>query len=137
MRLKEILIGLSIGTVVVLVFKSCNIPEPANNSTTYAVQTAPYKTTTPDIVILQKKAKWNSDIRGAITVYCVCHNNSDNLAGYVEIDASFFDKDGGILGTGMGNTTNFPAHTDRTIEVTAMDINSNLDHYTVDLKQSP
>ncbi|HVA98480.1 MAG TPA: hypothetical protein VNG53_06260, partial [Bacteroidia bacterium] len=77
-----------------------NNVQPEQNTSSTPVVVTPPQQTAPDIQILQKRIKWNPDVQGAVTIDCVVRNNSNDLKDYVELDASFFDKGGKILGTG-------------------------------------
>jgi len=74
----------------------------------------------PDLQILQKnEIKKYGNFR---TICVVVKNNTTSLMSYVELNATWYDSKGTVVGTGMGNTTNLAAGAKRTIEVTGMDI---------------
>jgi hypothetical protein len=75
----------------------------------------------PDIELLKHNAKWG-EYGNSVTIHCRVKNNTNKLASYVEVSVTFFDKDGTVVGTGMGNTTNFAAGKERTIDALAMNI---------------
>lgn len=56
------------------------------------------------------------------TIYCRVKNNSNKLVTYLDLKATFFDKNGKIVGTGLGNAANFASGTERTIDVLALQI---------------
>jgi hypothetical protein len=76
-----------------------------------------------EIEILQKTSQ-TEDAGGEtmITVHVQVRNNTSELKDYVEVKATFYDKDGKIVGTAMGNTTNLAAGAKRTIDVVGMNI---------------
>lgn len=61
-------------------------------------------------------------------------NNSDVLKSYVQANATFYDKQGTIVGTGMGNTTNLAPHSKRTIDVIGMGVEHS-SRYEVELEE--
>ncbi len=73
----------------------------------------------PKIEILQTTEKGDSFSR---TVYVRAKNNTNKLCSYCEFNVTYFDANGKIVGTGMGNTTNFAAGSERTIECIALEI---------------
>ena len=128
--------GVKIGlTVVISIFVLAAVGNDKNKKieehTSQDVSKTVEQPRKADIEILQDKA--STDALGIMTVYVVVRNNSDELKHYVQVDASFFDKDGGIVGTGIGNTSNLAAHSERTINVLAMDIH-NAATYKLDVK---
>jgi|GEM_PF-3580606 len=126
---KKVLIGVGVLVLLIGITQSGKNAKAENNQKDASIiETSSKK---PEIEILQDKASTN-DI-GIMTVHVVVKNNSDELKHYVQIDASFFDKDGGIVGTGIGNTSNLAPHAERTIDVLAMDIH-NAATYKLDVK---
>ena len=115
---------------------TANTQEIDKNTTTISQPTneiATSETTdNPAIEILQHKKSVDAYI-GVTTIYVVVRNNSNDLVPYLQINASFYDKNGGIVGTGMGNTTNLAAHAKRTIEVMATDIHG-ATSYSLDIE---
>lgn len=74
-----------------------------------------------DVELVSHTAEYDQDM-GAFTIFCRVKNNTDKLVSYAEIKATFFDKDGKVVGTGMGNTTNFAGNSEKTIEVIGLDV---------------
>lgn len=66
------------------------------------------------------------------TIHCRVRNNTDKLISYVSLNATFYDKSGKIVGTGMGNDLNLAAGKEKTIDVVALSI-ENADHYDVEI----
>lgn len=85
--------------------------------------------TKPDIEILKQSSTYE-DVMDAYTIHCRVRNNTDELINYVDLKATFYDKQGNIVGTGMGNAVNFAAGAEKTIDVMGMDI-QNCDTYEV------
>ncbi len=74
----------------------------------------------PELQILQHKAeKGGSDYR---SIFVLVKNNSGVLQEYVQVNATWYDKDGKLVGKGMGNTTNLADGAKRNIEVHCSDI---------------
>ncbi len=87
------------------------------------------KETKPEVEIL-KQSLTDAAILNGYTIHCKVRNNTDELINYVDLKATFYDKQGNIIGTGLGNTINFAAGAEKTIDVKGMDIR-NCDTYTV------
>jgi tetratricopeptide (TPR) repeat protein len=71
--------------------------------------------------------KCSSDYKSttnSYTITCRVKNNTDKLVSYMDIQATFYDKDGKIVGTGMGNAVNLAAGAEKTIKVLALDIDN-------------
>lgn len=85
--------------------------------------------TKPDIEILKQSSTYE-DVMDAYTIHCRVRNNTDELVNYVDLKATFYDKQGNIVGTGLGNAVNFAAGAEKTIDVMGMDI-QNCDTYEV------
>ena len=83
----------------------------------------------PDVEILKQTASYEDTI-DAYTIHCRVKNNSGELITYLDLKATFYDKQGNIVGTGMGNAANFAAGAEKTIDVLGLDIH-NCDKYEV------
>jgi hypothetical protein len=70
------------------------------------------------------------------TIHVQVQNNDSELQDYVEVKATWFDKDGKIVGTGMGNTTNLAANAKRVIDVQGMEVD-NAAKYELEVSTSP
>lgn len=79
--------------------------------------------------IVKHNLTYESSI-GAHTIHCRVKNNTGNLYTYLDITATFYDKDGNIVGTGMGNATNLAGGATKTVDVMAMGV-ENADSYDV------
>ncbi|MDR9399578.1 MAG: FxLYD domain-containing protein, partial [Salibacter sp.] len=55
---------------------------------------------------------------------CRVKNNTDDLATYVELKGTFYDENGKIVGTAMGNATNLASNAEKTIDVLGLDIDN-------------
>jgi len=85
--------------------------------------------TKPEVEILKQTSTYE-DVMDAYTIHCRVRNNTDELITYVDLKATFYDKQGNIVGTGLGNAVNFAAGAEKTIDVMGMDI-QNCDTYEV------
>ncbi len=73
------------------------------------------------IQILQKTLKYNPDI-SACKIYLKVKNTSDYLCSYSHFVASLYDSNGSLLGTAIGNGINIPAGKEKTVDLTAGDV---------------
>lgn len=85
----------------------------------------------PDVEIIKKTAKYDSDMN-SYTIHCRLKNNTSELITYIDLKATFYDKDGNIVGTGIGNAVNFAAGSEKTVDVLGIDI-QNCDSYEVEI----
>lgn len=85
----------------------------------------------PDVEILKHDATFEESM-DSYTIHCRVRNNTDKLINYVDIKATFYDKDGNIVGTGLGNAANFAAGAEKTIDVMGLDI-QNCEKYEVQI----
>lgn len=70
----------------------------------------------------------------AVCVYGEVSNNTSSLLTYADFTATFYDSDGKILGTGIGNLANLPAHESKTVQIMAFGIEpSRINNYKVDV----
>lgn len=83
----------------------------------------------PAIEILQHSSDYEPTMN-SYTIHCRVKNNTDKLVSYMDIQATFYDKEGKIVGTGMGNAANLAAGAEKTVDVMALDID-NADKYDV------
>jgi len=77
----------------------------------------------PVVEILDHSATYE-DMTNTYTVHCRIKNNSDDLVNYVDLNATFYDKAGKIVGTGMGNAANLAAGAEKTVDVMGLDIDN-------------
>ena len=89
---------------------------------------------TPDVEILKHDATFEESM-DSYTIHCRVKNNTDKLINYVDIKATFYDKDGNIGGTGLGNAANFAGGAEKTIDVIGLDI-QNCEKYEVQVNNS-
>jgi len=99
------------------------------SATGAAAPAAPKEAAKPDIEIVKHSMTFES-MMGAHTIHCRTRNNTDKLVVYMDIKATFYDKDGKIVGTGIGNTANLAGNAEKTIDVMAIGI-ENADKYEV------
>lgn len=74
-----------------------------------------------DVEILQTSHTYESFMK-AYTIHCRVKNNTSKLIQYIDLQATFYDKNKKIVGTGLGNAMNIPAGEERTIDVMGMEI---------------
>lgn len=67
------------------------------------------------------------------TVFAVVKNNSDKTASYLDISSYFYDAEGVVLGSGMGNATEIAPGATKTIEIMCVDDVSKATQYKVEL----
>lgn len=73
----------------------------------------------PEIEIVKHSVK--SD-QYATIIHVQVKNNTDKLVSYLDLKGVFYDGDGNIVGTGVGNGMNLPAGKTKTIDVLAADL---------------
>jgi len=121
--------------LTVITLLSCNgITQPRNNVEVRdnAQLSVPKHSSVDDIEIVKHNAKWA--MSGTMEIFVVCRNNSDEDKKYVQINASFFDKDENPVGSGIGNTSNFPAHSEKTITVLGSGLDNTVKSYKVNIE---
>lgn len=74
----------------------------------------------PDLQIIQEKAEGEG--KSFRNIFVVVRNNSSILQEYVQVNATWYDKDGKLVGKGMGNTQNLASGAKRSIEIFCPDI---------------
>lgn len=99
-----------------------------NSKTDYTTVTENSK---PDVEILKQSAKYESTM-SSYTIHCRLKNNSTDLITYLDLKATFYDKDGNIVGTGIGNAANFASGAEKTVDVIGLDI-QNCETYEVEI----
>lgn len=85
----------------------------------------------PDVEILKQSAKYEPTL-SSYTIHCRLKNNTTELISYLDLKATFYDKNGNIVGTGIGNAANFAAGAEKTVDVMGLDI-QNCDKYEVEI----
>jgi hypothetical protein len=85
----------------------------------------------PEVEILKQSAKYEPTL-SSYTIHCRLKNNSSELISYLDLKATFYDKKGNIVGTGIGNASNFAAGAEKTVDVMGLDI-QNCDTYEVEI----
>ena len=68
--------------------------------------------------------------------FVLVKNNSGILQDYVQVNATWYDKDGKLVGKGMGNTTNLADGAKRSIEVHCSDIVGGV-RYELEIGKTP
>lgn len=128
-KAKHLLSALFFAGFIFLAFGSIDDDKKTfkNNSTTISNT----ESSIPDVEIIKKSAKYDSYLN-SYTIHCRLKNNTNELITYIDLKASFYDKNGNIVGTGIGNATNFAAGSEKTIDVIGLDI-QNCDTYEVEI----
>lgn len=85
--------------------------------------------TSNEVEILSTSSSYEP-VTNSYTIHCRVKNNTDDLVTYVDLKATFYNKDGKIVGTGLGNAANLAQGAEKTIDVMGLDID-NVDHYEV------
>lgn len=75
----------------------------------------------PAIEILQHSSDYEPTMN-SYTIHCRVKNNTDKLVSYMDIQATYYAKDGKIVGTGIGNAANLAAGAEKTVNVMALGI---------------
>jgi hypothetical protein len=86
---------------------------------------------TPELEILQHNSTYE-EVTQMHTIHCKVKNNSSDLVSYIDLKATFYDKAGNIVGTGMGNAANLAGGATKTIDVMAIGV-ENEDRYEVEI----
>ncbi|OXA91262.1 FxLYD domain-containing protein [Flavobacterium hercynium] len=102
-----------------------------SNSKKYSRGAETVEYSKPEVEILKHSAKYESTFN-SYKIHCRIKNNSDELINYLDLKATFYDKDGNIVGTGMGNAANFAAGAEKTVDVMGLDI-QNCETYEVEV----
>jgi hypothetical protein len=87
--------------------------------------------TTPDVEIIKQSATYE-EVMNSYTVHCRVRNNTTELINYLDLKATFYDKEGNIVGTGLGNAANLAGGAEKTIDVIGLDI-QNCNTYEVEV----
>lgn len=76
-----------------------------------------------NIVILQNTEQIDEDSNSR-TIHVQIKNNSNDLVQLVNLKSVYYDKDGKIVGTGLGNGVNIAGGATKVIDVLAVDIDN-------------
>ncbi|SHG36475.1 FxLYD domain-containing protein [Flavobacterium johnsoniae] len=85
----------------------------------------------PDVEILKQSANYEPAL-SSYTIHCRVKNNTNELITYLDLKATFYDKKGNIVGTGIGNAANFAAGAEKTVDAIGLDI-QNCENYEVEI----
>ena len=85
----------------------------------------------PEVEILKQTANYEATM-DTYTVHCRVKNNTNELINYLDLKATFYNKNGDIVGTGIGNAANLAAGAEKTIDVIGFDI-QNAENYEVEV----
>jgi archaellum component FlaG (FlaF/FlaG flagellin family) len=135
--IKYILMGFGVIMIIGIIAAALSSNKPTVSSSSSKGEKSETKTSKNDLEILQETSE--SQVLGSdtvVTVHVQVKNNTDELKQYVQASATFYDADGKIVGTGMGNTTNLSAGAKRTIDVQGMNV-SNGHHYELEVHDHP
>lgn len=82
-----------------------------------------------DVEIVKTSSKYNETLEG-YKIFCQVKNNSASLIKFVTVKATFYNDDGKIVGTGVGNATNISSNEESTITILASNV-TNASEYDV------
>lgn len=99
-----------------------------------SIQTIDQKITAQSVTLISHNLKSVDQVANSYYIFCRVKNSTSTMIDYVQVNATFFDKNKQVIGKAMGNTTNLGAGYERTIEIVAMDIDSP-DSYELDIEQ--
>jgi hypothetical protein len=74
-----------------------------------------------NVEIVKTSSKYNETLDG-YKLFCQVKNNSASLLKYVTVKATFYNSDGKIVGTGVGNATNISSNAESTITIFASNV---------------
>ena len=100
-------------------------------NTTGEIEATEEMADTPELELLQHNATYE-DVIGTHTIHCKVRNNGKDLVSYIDLKATFYDKNGNIVGTGLGNAANLAGGATKTIDVMAIGV-ENADRYEVEI----
>ncbi|MBF4515504.1 hypothetical protein IRZ71_04085 [Flavobacterium sp. ANB] len=102
-----------------------------NNYKSSSTEISDTESSKPDVEIIKQSAKFEPTLN-SYTIHCRLRNNTNELITYLDLKATFYDKEGNIVGTGMGNAANFAAGAEKTVDVMGLDI-QNCENYEVEI----
>lgn len=70
---------------------------------------------------------------GTLEVICTVKNTTDREVPVIVVEATFYDKDDKIIGTGLGTSTSIKPGRESTVNCLSVDV-TEADHYTLDIK---
>jgi hypothetical protein len=121
--------ALTLGGFIFIAFGSGD--DEKSNYKSNSIEATNTESAKPDVEILKQSAKFDTSL-SLYTIHCRLRNNTSQLITYLDLKATFYDKEGNIVGTGMGNAANFAAGAEKTIDVIGMDI-QNCETYEVEI----
>lgn len=125
---KHLISGLVASVFLLFAFGSMDDPQSDTYSDPTTAAGAERK---PSVEIIKHTAKYEP-MMNSYTIHCRVKNNTGRLIDYIDLKATFYDKNGNIVGTGMGNAVNLAGGAEKTIDVFALDID-NADKYEVQI----
>lgn len=128
-RIQHLVSALALAGFIFVAFGSGD--EEKHNSTKDFTDSNTTENSKPDVEILKQSAKYDTTM-SAYTIHCRLRNNTNELINYIDLKATFYDKDGNIVGTGIGNAANFAAGAEKTIDIIGLDI-QNCENYEVEI----
>ena len=131
---KKVLIGFGVFILIGFLANLGKDEKKENIKTSNETISSKVSETVPDIEILKHDATYEATM-DSYTVHCRVKNNTEKLIDYVDLKATFYDKKGNIVGTGIGNAANFAAGAEKTIDVIGLDI-QNCDTYEVQVNNT-
>jgi hypothetical protein len=128
-KVKHLFSALAFAGFIFIAFGSGDDDKKSSKNSSTTISSS--ETSKPDVEILKYSAKYEPTL-STYTVHCRVKNNTTDLISYLDLKATFYDKNGNIVGTGMGNAANFAAGAEKTIDVLGMDI-QNCETYEVEV----
>jgi hypothetical protein len=102
-----------------------------SNSKTSSSAAAGVESSKQDVEILKQSATYEPTLN-TYTIHCRLKNNTSELISYMDLNATFYDKKGNIVGTGIGNAVNFAGGAEKTVDIMGLDI-QNCETYEVQI----
>ena len=123
-KVKHLVSAIAVGFFLILAYSSGDSSKTGTGTDKVKTESGESK---PAVEILQHSADYESTMN-SYTIHCRVKNNTDKLVTYMDIQATFYDKEGKIVGTGMGNAANLAAGAEKTVDVQALDIDNANDY---------
>jgi len=122
-QLQHTLSAVLAGTFLIMAYGSGEDKSKASSALTES------QSNVPDVEIIKQSSDYEPTMN-SYTIHCRVKNNTPQLVTYLDLQATFYDKQKNIVGTGMGNAANLAAGAEKTIDVMGLDID-NVDTYEV------
>lgn len=119
-KIRHFVSAIAVGVFLVFAYGSDDSSSTGTGTDTVKTESGESK---PAVEILQHKANYEATMN-SYTIHCRVKNNTEKLVSYLDIQATFYDEKGNIVGTGMGNAANLAAGAEKTVDVMALDIDN-------------